>query len=54
MTEWERSREREEFVRASILYRPTSSSLSSRFTRAKHQEDDDNVAVNRDQEVRRC
>uniref|UniRef100_A0A4W6CV55 G patch domain containing 1 n=1 Tax=Lates calcarifer TaxID=8187 RepID=A0A4W6CV55_LATCA len=50
MTEWERSREREEFVRASILYRPTSSSLSSRFTRAKHQEDDDNVAVNRDQE----
>ncbi|TKS65733.1 G patch domain-containing protein 1 [Collichthys lucidus] len=29
VTEWERSREREEFVRASILYRPTSSSLSS-------------------------
>ncbi|GLD55669.1 G patch domain-containing protein 1 isoform X2, partial [Lates japonicus] len=50
MTEWERSREREEFVRASILYRPTSSSLSSRFTRAKHQEDDDNVEVTRDQE----
>ena len=51
MTEWERSREREEFVRASILYRPTSSSLSSRFTRAKHQEDDDTVEVSRDQEV---
>ncbi|XP_040893988.1 G patch domain-containing protein 1 isoform X2 [Toxotes jaculatrix] len=50
MTEWERSREREEFVRASILYRPTSSSLSSRFTRAKHQEDDDAVEVSRDQE----
>ncbi|XP_063336671.1 G patch domain-containing protein 1 isoform X2 [Pelmatolapia mariae] len=50
MTEWERSREREEFVRASILYRPTSSSLSSRFTRAKDQEDDDSVEVSRDQE----
>ncbi|XP_041805894.1 G patch domain-containing protein 1 isoform X2 [Chelmon rostratus] len=49
-TEWERSREREEFVRASILYRPSSSSLSSRFTRAKHQEDDDSVEVSRDQE----
>lgn len=52
MTEWERSRERDEFVRASILYRPTSSSLSSRFTRAKNQEDDDSVEVTRDQEVR--
>nr|XP_020458272.1 G patch domain-containing protein 1 isoform X2 [Monopterus albus] len=50
MTEWERSREREEFVRASILYRPTSSSLSSRFTRATHLEDDDTVEVNRDVE----
>ncbi|KAK2854349.1 hypothetical protein Q5P01_007010 [Channa striata] len=50
MTEWERSREREEFVRASILYRPSSSSLSSRFTRAKHQEDDDTMEVTRDQE----
>ncbi|PWA22161.1 hypothetical protein CCH79_00020383 [Gambusia affinis] len=35
MTEWERGREREEFLRASILYRPSSSSLSSRFTRAQ-------------------
>lgn len=52
VTEWERSREREEFVRASILYRPTSSSLSSRFTRAKQQEDDDSVEVSRDQEVK--
>lgn len=52
MTEWERGREREEFVRASILYRPTFSSLSSRFTRAKTQEDEDAVEVNRDEEVR--
>ncbi|KAM6942759.1 G patch domain-containing protein 1 [Xenentodon cancila] len=50
MTEWERSREREEFVRASILYRPSSSSLSSRFTRAKLQEDEETVEVNRDEE----
>ncbi|TMS01513.1 G patch domain-containing protein 1, partial [Larimichthys crocea] len=51
VTEWERSREREEFVRASILYRPTSSSLSSRFTRAKQEEDEDAVEVSRDQET---
>ncbi|XP_059214051.1 G patch domain-containing protein 1 isoform X2 [Centropristis striata] len=51
MTEWERSREREEFVRASILYRPSSSSLTSRFTRAKNEdEDEDSVEVARDQE----
>lgn len=53
MTEWERSREREEFVRASILYRPTSSFLSSRFTSAKQEKDDDTVQVVCDQEVRR-
>lgn len=51
MTEWERSRERDEFVRASILYRPASTSLSSRFTRAEHQDDEDTVEVARDQEV---
>lgn len=51
MTEWERGREQEEFVRASILYRPSKSSLSSRFTRAKDQEDEESVEVNRDQEV---
>ncbi|KAF1393321.1 hypothetical protein PFLUV_G00037870 [Perca fluviatilis] len=51
MTEWERSRERDEFVRASILYRPTASSLSCRFTRAKDPEEDDGtVEVPRDQE----
>lgn len=51
-TEWERSREREEFVRASVLYRPSSSSLSSRFTRGQHRDDEDNVQINKDQEVR--
>ncbi|CAL9684193.1 unnamed protein product [Knipowitschia caucasica] len=49
MTEWERSREKEEFVRASILYRPSSSFLSSRFTRGK-QDDEETVEVNRDEE----
>ncbi|KAM9765861.1 G patch domain-containing protein 1 isoform 3-T3 [Menidia menidia] len=49
MTEWERSREREEFARASILYRPSSSSLTSRFTRAK-QEDEDPPEVKQDKE----
>ncbi|XP_035991654.1 G patch domain-containing protein 1 isoform X2 [Fundulus heteroclitus] len=53
MTEWERSRERDEFVRASILYRPSSSSLSSRFTRGELQEDEDAVEVSRDQEGER-
>lgn len=52
MTEWERSREQEEFVRASILYRPSTSSLASRFTRASQQEEQDSVEVARDQEVR--
>ncbi|XP_077568748.1 G patch domain-containing protein 1 [Stigmatopora nigra] len=51
MTEWERGREKEEFVRASVLYRPTSSALASRFTRAKDDDaGDDLVEVPRDQE----
>ncbi|XP_056134849.1 G patch domain-containing protein 1 [Lampris incognitus] len=50
MTEWERSRERDEFSRAALLYKPSASSLSSRFTRAKHEEDSDTVEVSRDEE----
>ncbi|TRY65139.1 hypothetical protein DNTS_022290 [Danionella cerebrum] len=50
MTEWERGRERDEFVRAALLYKPSNSSLSSRFTRGKHEEDTDSVEVARDQE----
>ncbi|XP_075906817.1 G patch domain-containing protein 1 isoform X3 [Nelusetta ayraudi] len=49
-TEWERSRERDEFARASILYRPSSSSLSSRFTRAQHGDNEDRVERSKDQE----
>ncbi|XP_064867285.1 G patch domain-containing protein 1 [Oncorhynchus nerka] len=43
MTEWERGRERDEFVRAALLYKPSSSSLSCRFTRGKQ---DDAVEAN--------
>nr|XP_055061856.1 G patch domain-containing protein 1 isoform X1 [Misgurnus anguillicaudatus] len=50
MTEWERGREREEFVRAALLYKPSNSSLSSRFTRAKHEDDTDSVEVPAEQE----
>lgn len=52
MTEWERGRERDEFVRSALLYKPSNSSLSSRFTRSKHEDDTDSVEVTRDQEVR--
>ncbi|KAG7315045.1 hypothetical protein KOW79_021133 [Hemibagrus wyckioides] len=50
MTEWERSREQDEFLRAAVLYKPSNSSLSSRFTRGKHEDDTDSVEVARDQE----
>ncbi|KAK3510302.1 hypothetical protein QTP70_034013 [Hemibagrus guttatus] len=50
MTEWERSRERDEFLRAAVLYKPSNSSLSSRFTRGKREDDTDSVEVARDQE----
>ncbi|XP_019638668.1 PREDICTED: G patch domain-containing protein 1-like isoform X1 [Branchiostoma belcheri] len=36
MTEWERDREREEFVRAYQLYQPLHGMMASRFTRGKH------------------
>ncbi|XP_068117508.1 G patch domain-containing protein 1 [Hyperolius riggenbachi] len=50
MTEWERSREREEFMRSAMLYKPTNTSLSSRFTRGKYEDDSDKVEVQRDEE----
>ncbi|XP_055767835.1 G patch domain-containing protein 1-like isoform X3 [Salvelinus fontinalis] len=52
MTEWERGRERDEFVRAALLYKPSNSSLSGRFTRAKQDDgvEADAVEVTRDQE----
>ncbi|NXN45096.1 GPTC1 protein, partial [Rhinoptilus africanus] len=50
MTEWERGREQEEFLRAAMFYRSSNSALSSRFTRAKYEDDVDKVEVPRDQE----
>uniref|UniRef100_A0A8C5XBZ1 G-patch domain containing 1 n=1 Tax=Microcebus murinus TaxID=30608 RepID=A0A8C5XBZ1_MICMU len=50
MTEWERGRERDEFARAALLYAPSRSTLSSRFTHAKEEDDSDQVEVPRDQE----
>uniref|UniRef100_A0A8C4RZ95 G patch domain containing 1 n=1 Tax=Erpetoichthys calabaricus TaxID=27687 RepID=A0A8C4RZ95_ERPCA len=50
MTEWERGREREEFVRAAMLYKPSNSTLASRFTQGKHEDDSENVYVVRDHE----
>ncbi|XP_069854662.1 G patch domain-containing protein 1 [Dipodomys merriami] len=50
MTEWERGREREEFARAAQLYVSSHSTLSSRFTHAKEEDDSDQVEVPRDQE----
>ncbi|NWR93058.1 GPTC1 protein, partial [Furnarius figulus] len=50
MTEWERGREQEEFLRAAMFYRSSNSTLSSRFTRAKYEDDVDKVEVPRDQE----
>ncbi|NWT82280.1 GPTC1 protein, partial [Lanius ludovicianus] len=50
MTEWERGREQEEFFRAAMFYRSSNSTLSSRFTRARYEDDVDKVEVPRDQE----
>ncbi|XP_004475173.2 G patch domain-containing protein 1 isoform X2 [Dasypus novemcinctus] len=50
MTEWERGRERDEFSRAALLYASSHSTLSSRFTHAKEEDDTDQVEVPRDQE----
>ncbi|XP_038609959.1 G patch domain-containing protein 1 isoform X1 [Tachyglossus aculeatus] len=50
MTEWEQGRERDEFIRAAVLYKSSNSTLSSRFTHAKHEDDTDQVEVPRDQE----
>ncbi|XP_006173713.2 LOW QUALITY PROTEIN: G patch domain-containing protein 1 [Camelus ferus] len=50
MTEWERGRERDEFARAAVLYASSHSTLSSRFTHAKEEDDSEQVEVPRDQE----
>eukprot|EP00794_Sanderia_malayensis_P010926 gene10926-12087_t len=42
MTEWEKEREKEEFSRAAVLFRPMSTTIASRFTRASEQSTDEN------------
>jgi hypothetical protein len=34
MTEWEKEREKEEFIRAAKMYKPLAGMIASRFTRA--------------------
>ncbi|ESO90330.1 hypothetical protein LOTGIDRAFT_233831 [Lottia gigantea] len=45
MTEWEREREREEFVKAGKFYKPLSGMMASRFTSAKYGDDTETVDV---------
>ena len=51
MTEWERSKEREEFSRAASLYKPLTGMMASRFTAAKYQDNEDVVEVDADANV---
>lgn len=45
MTEWEREREKEEFSKAARFYKPMTSMMASRFTRAKYHDDEDKVEM---------
>ena len=44
MTEWERQREKDEFSRASVLYRPLNSLFADRFTPATNTNDPQNIS----------
>lgn len=39
MTEWEKTREREEFERAALIYKPMSLLMASRFHHAQYDDD---------------
>ena len=45
LTEWETQKEVGEFLRAAQLYRPLSSVMASRFTRAQYDDDTDKAKV---------
>lgn len=51
MTEWEREREIEEFSKAARFYKPMTSMMASRFTRAKFHDDEDKVEMPAQEEV---
>lgn len=45
MTEWEREREKEEFIKAGKMYKPLAGMIASRFTRAKFDDTVETVDV---------
>ncbi|XP_050397514.1 G patch domain-containing protein 1 [Patella vulgata] len=45
MTEWEREREKDEFIRASKLYKPLSNMMASRFTTARFDDETETVDI---------
>lgn len=45
MTEWEREREKEEFIKAAKMYKPLAGMIASRFTRAKFDDTVETVDV---------
>ena len=45
MTEWEKDREKEEFSKAAMFYKPMTSMMASRFTRAKYHDDDEKAKM---------
>ncbi|XP_069113969.1 G patch domain-containing protein 1-like isoform X2 [Argopecten irradians] len=49
MTEWDRGHEKEEFIRASKLYKPLPGMMASRFTSAKYDDGTDTVDIPRDE-----
>ena len=52
MTEWELSKESEDFARAASLYRPLSVTMASRFTSAKYADSEKDVKLPDMSEVR--
>lgn len=45
MTEWEKDREKEEFSKAAMFYKPMTSMMATRFTRAKYHDDDEKAKM---------
>ena len=45
LTEWEKAKEKEDFARAAMLYRPLSNMMASRFTTAKYADHEKDVQL---------
>jgi len=52
MTEWEKEREKEEFIRAAKMYKPLPGMIASRFTRAKFEDSVETVDVALEERVK--